>query len=580
MNCSCKLASLCCFLLVPLAASFSRAANDDAPAADKSLPGLIARFREPKAEWEIDRIDAVPRLFGKATDAAHYALPATGGLISWTGLLVVPSDGQFVFTARTNSLDSLSIRINGKSATLGQPIALQAGLAPLEIEGTQKKAGPIGLELWWRGPGFDDEPIAPRFFRHNAPAPQDPAASALKLGERLDHGAVLADLYGCFGCHAGPKDWTASMAEGLPANAELLPGPRLNDVGSRLQPQWILQRLTARQPEAGSRMPVLFSSSDADQLAARTIAAYLSSPSPAASASPLTRGTVSGKAIAAGGNQAGLHSVQPKRPAADAQHIAHGQSLYKASGCAACHDAPTDAATDAAITSTVPLLDGLAAKWTRGGLVSFLQHPLETRPHGRMPDFNLSETDATDLADYLLALPRAGNPSAEPPLTVTAKELAEQWHAMGGADGAWSKMSADERRSAVALRQMTAHRCFSCHEFEARSTVSKEAHVEARNPATLADKRLDEVLSGCLAAGGPPKDVVLFALTAEERAAHCRLCRFVEFTCLGIVGRTAADRYGRDELRAMPRKRRQWRQIAGIAAGRTGGCALYHRRRR
>ena len=143
--------------------------------------------------------------------------------------------------------------------------------------------------------------------------------------------------------------------------------------------------------------------------------------------------------------------------------------------------------------------DGLAAKWTRGGLVSFLQHPLETRPHGRMPDFNLSETDSTDLADYLLALPRAGNPSAEPPLTVTAKELAEQWHAMGGADGAWSKMSADERRSAVALRQMTAHRCFSCHEFEARSTVSKEAHVEARNPATLADKRLDEVLSGCLA---------------------------------------------------------------------------------
>ena len=170
MNCSCKLASLCCFLLVPLAASFSRAANDDAPAADKSLPGLIARFREPKVEWEIDRIDAVPRLFGKATDAAHYALPATGGLVSWTGLLVVPSDGQFVFTARTNSLDSLSIRINGKSATLGQPIALQAGLAPLEIEGTQKKAGPIGLELWWRGPGFDDEPIAPRFFRHNAPA--------------------------------------------------------------------------------------------------------------------------------------------------------------------------------------------------------------------------------------------------------------------------------------------------------------------------------------------------------------------------------------------------------------------------
>ncbi len=490
MNCLRKLASLGCFLFVAVATSSAPAAGDDAPAADKSLPGLLARFREPKAEWELDRIDAVPRLFGKAMDAAHYALTPTGGSVSWTGLLAVPSDGQFVFTAQTNSLDSLSIRINGKSATLGQPIALQAGLAPIEIEGTQKKAGPIGLELWWRGPGFDDEPMAPRFFRHNAPSPQDPAASALKLGERLDRGAVLTDLYGCFRCHAGPKDWTASLAEGLPVNGELLPGPRLKDVGSRLQPQWILHRLTATQPEAGSRMPALFGPSETDQMAARTIAAYLSS-----------------------------GSIEPKRSATDTQHIAHGQLLYKTSACAACHDAPPDAAADAAITSMVPAFDGLAAKWTRTGLTGFLQHPLQTCPHGRMPDFNFNETDAIDLADYLLSLPRAGKPSAEPSPTVTAKELTDQWHAMGGADGAWSKMSDNERRGAVAMRQMTAHRCFSCHEFEARSNLSKDAHVEVRNPATLADKRLDEVLSGCLAPGGPPKDVVRFALTAEQRSA-------------------------------------------------------------
>ena len=129
------------WLRAPSMASFAWAAERRRSSGRQILAGLDgALYREPKGEWDLERIDAVPRLFGKATDAAHYALPATGSSVSWNGLLVVPSDGQFIFTARSNSLDSLAIKIAGKSATLGQPIELQAGLAPLQIEGTQKKA--------------------------------------------------------------------------------------------------------------------------------------------------------------------------------------------------------------------------------------------------------------------------------------------------------------------------------------------------------------------------------------------------------------------------------------------------------
>ena len=144
-----------------------------------------------------------------------------------------------------------------------------------------------------------------------------------------------------------------------------------------------------------------------------------------------------------------------------------------------------------------------------------MQHPLETRPHGRMPDFNLNETDSADLADYLMSTPRAGKPSAEPPPVVTAAELARQWRAMGRDDADWSKMSGEQQRRAVAVYQMSAGRCFHCHELGGRSDVAEAPRWQA----TLADKRLDEVLSGCLAPGGPPKDVVRFALTPEERAA-------------------------------------------------------------
>ena len=120
-------------------------------------------------------------------------------------------------------------------------------------------------------------------------------------------------------------------------------------------------------------MPILFNDTPADQLALETIAAYL------------TRG------------QRTAAAKQPPTGSAE-----NGRVMFAKSGCAACHEPPEDVPTT---PLRIPSLDKLSDKWTARGLAAFLRNPLQTRPHGRMPDFAFSLTEANDVAAYLLTRP-------------------------------------------------------------------------------------------------------------------------------------------------------------------------------
>lgn len=89
----------------------------------------------------------------------------------------------------------------------------------------------------------------------------------------------------------------------------------------------------------------------------------------------------------------------PREARPSRQAASRGEKLYRQTGCLACHG-PRDG-RGGEIATSVPLGD-LAAKYTIPGLAEFLQNPLQHRPSGRMPGMLLKDTEAPDLAHYLL----------------------------------------------------------------------------------------------------------------------------------------------------------------------------------
>ncbi len=79
-----------------------------------------------------------------------------------------------------------------------------------------------------------------------------------------------------------------------------------------------------------------------------------------------------------------------------------GEQLFYSVGCAACHG---NQDSQKPTTPGAKPIGHVASKYTLGGLATFLRDPLNIRPAARMPDFGLSEEEATNIAAYLLDLP-------------------------------------------------------------------------------------------------------------------------------------------------------------------------------
>lgn len=455
--------------------------DDEEDRPDATQPGLVARYEGPAvgggaASALVERVEPLPRLTGRAGESPDPGLRASGFKVRWSGSLKVAPGGAYTFTTARSSLLDLALTIDGKPATPGAPVTLRGGWVSVRIEGTHRGGEPA-FELWWRGPSFADEPIAPRFFGHD---PAEAAGPGLAKTASVDRGAVLAGTFACFRCHEGPAGRDPG---GEPAP---LPGPSLDGLASRVHGPWVVDRLLdEHRGDSGDRMPALFGTSAADLRAARTIAAYLSqgsSPPPA--------------------------SATPRAPAKE------GEALVKVNGCLACHAAPRAADDDADLVSRVPTLDGLAAKWTHAGLAGFLRDPLDTRPHGRMPDFALTPAQAESLAAHLLAGDRAGRPpaSAVPP-RVAAADLAAQWAEFGGPPAALDRLPEALRLEAVALRQLSARQCLNCHEIDPRNRLKVERRPTGAPAITFRDAPTPRA--------APPRPIALRDLDPDRAGRGC-----------------------------------------------------------
>lgn len=415
-------------------------------------PGLLFTADGPgNPAGGVVRMEPAVALSLKAGETAHPRMAAADSF-TWTGYVQIITPGKYTFAA--NVLGQLDVTIEGKSVVAGQvkgdeaklvtgaAVELEPGIRPFAAKLIRTDKA-VRVELRWEGPGFRKEPVPYFFYGHTVK--QRPAEYAAAI--QKDHGRMLFEEMACVKCHAaGPK------TEALTKTFAERTGPNLSEIGKRAYPGWIDAWLAdPAKLRPHTAMPKMFADDEKGTAERYAVSAYLTS---------------------LGGP---LPKFEPKTipTAPERQSIARGEKLYLTAGCATCHgpnltSAPVKGKGDdpdldkepvkpedtfhsygaATGPQSLYLLMHVGSKFTPASLAKFLEDPLATNPHGRMPKMLLSGQEEQDIARFLCrvtddkiphGLPPA--PKADPAAFVDAatagalkgKPAAEQWKATGKA---------------------------------------------------------------------------------------------------------------------------------------------------
>jgi mono/diheme cytochrome c family protein len=177
-------------------------------------------------------------------------------------------------------------------------------------------------------------------------------------------GLLLLGELNCTSCHAAD--------DSLAPHVVKKQAPILDEVGSRVRADY-LARFLANPPavKPGTTMPHVFAGlSESEAKAnAEALAHFLAT---------------TGK----------LNDAPPTR-----QAVLRGDQLYHSVGCVVCHGPRKENSQPQAGSIS---LGTPSKKYTFDGLTRFLKDPLHVRPSGRMPNPNLTEQQAADVAAFLL----------------------------------------------------------------------------------------------------------------------------------------------------------------------------------
>ncbi len=369
---SVKSASACIAVLLALLWwNAPRAADAD---KDEGKPGWLATFSSPDGKASDARADRLVALHVPAGGAAMPMLPAGPFRATWAADLSLELKGEYTFSATGQG----KVRVTADGAevfaaegdlskTRAKPVTLKRGVNKVVVTYDSPAKGDAFLRLLWESDEFPPEPIPLALVRH-APTKALDAANVLRRGRE----AVTNRR--CLACHqADTASWL--KAGGMP---ELeMDTPSLADVGARLHPGWVARWLHDPQSlRPGANMPRPFPDAARGEDAkldprVRDLAAYLA-----------TLGKP-GPAPKGGDKEAGLR-------------------LFARLGCIGCHLAP-DKEEMKDDMGRLPLRD-VSAKWRPDALVAFLRQPDRHYSWVRMPNFQLTADEASNLAAYLLGV--------------------------------------------------------------------------------------------------------------------------------------------------------------------------------
>ncbi|RCS54279.1 hypothetical protein DTL42_03800 [Bremerella cremea] len=284
-----------------------------------------------------------------------------------TGYLLVPLKGNYRFRLKGNG--SAELFINGQPVTSldqnnGAQAALHKGYNRLEIRYEAPPQGNASFLLRWASDQFAEEPVPPELLW------SDSHDSALAHGELLREGRTLVATRQCFACHApgGAIDAAQFAMPELQMRA-----PDLTAASGRLNADWIARWVL--DPHAlrdSATMPKLLDpKSPKDQQTAADLAAFLAGDS---------------------------HPASVPTSEQQEQQVEVGELLFEDLGCIACHRLNDPTEEDE--FSRLSLLD-ISHKFSHESLNQFLRAPGKHHPTTRMPDFRLSDQEATALVAYL-----------------------------------------------------------------------------------------------------------------------------------------------------------------------------------
>ena len=312
--------------------------------------------------------------------------------------LVIERRQSFQFDLRGTGQANLTLNdqdILGGMDQASEPMTLSPGTYVIQVRYTSPTQGDAQLRVYWKGEDFPWEPLTGGHLQSTESAKDDALRSVRHQMARLK----------CAACHLPQQ--AVSMPDALEK------GPSLDGVGSRLQPAWMAQWIADPQSlRPQTHMPQVFRGKEGLQKAAH-IAAFLSQ-----QRAPIRR-------LGQGDATRGGH-------------------LFQALNCIGCH----------ALEGEVPArtsLERVHQKYQPGALAAYLQNPALHYPDTAMPSFELSSTEARDLASFLRSLdphPDAkadlpfGNPSQGKTLLASSGCL--QCHALDGVDSTFSAPGLDQ----------------------------------------------------------------------------------------------------------------------------------------
>lgn len=412
------------------------AAVVEQPRLAHEAPGLINRvYSAQVTSWgtnDARRARLVALNVPAGTSPTPY-LPPGKFTATWDGFLKLELSEDYHFFAwgrgrvwlKINDADAIPPS-DATPAQINYPtVRLRAGLNRLQFI-YESAADGLGLvRLFWKSGDDSWEPVPPTAFVFDA------AEGALKESDTRRLGRELFASRLCVKCHD-----SGTLISGEPMPELSSDAPALDDVLPDFRTDWLVRYLQNPQLHPDGWMPsVLHGSPEQVRQDATDITAFLDS-----LITPFYRSA----------------SAVPL-PAASA---AVGGDLYAKFGCVACHVLPGERALP---NDTRLSLSHTAAKWQPSRLAEFLQDPSANYRWIRMPNFQLTATEAQALAAYLL------EKSDRPPATVAA-------------------VAGDVERG----RRLAAEAgCANCHEV----SLSRMPNP----PRPLADLRGVAGTSGCLA---------------------------------------------------------------------------------
>jgi mono/diheme cytochrome c family protein len=286
-----------------------------------------------------------------------------------SGYLKNPLKGTYTF--RVTGTGTIVLRINEKEVLKyldkaapkdkSVEVELAKNYNRVEIVYASPGKGDSTFRLEWAGEKFGFEPVPPDVLFSRKDDADLVEKTAVREGRQL-----YADLH-CSSCHTFPT----KLAAFNPAMPELhSTAPQLDDSGHRFEYDWLVAWITnprALRPEA--TMPSVLSGAEAPKHAA-DIAAYLMS---------LKTG-------------AAPKSVLERANATD------GESIFKKLGCNTCHRLDDPKTPDELERLS---LHFVGAKFRAHALAHFLKEPHKRYGWTRMPDFKLSDAEASHLEAFL-----------------------------------------------------------------------------------------------------------------------------------------------------------------------------------